>query len=280
MFGPQDHVSFSDMRIALEGLSNQIFLRKFNIEGEDWGEPARWTQRAVRSRVAKTEKHAAFARDYLEIWLLAHLVKFFPPLLCSPEGISLRVDETFFIHGDRLDWIHLSWPLDEMPELSNFFKFVDNHDFNGTDLRRRFCFFDAETGVMTLKNNSKELFDLAIHTYDDYSHDIAKVITPFLGWSMHWPEADLPSDAELVQHLIPDTANKWNWKSVFGDDENETEQERRYRRTIDEILQAYPNGKTETWSHVERKTGYSRRSIERALKEANRMDWKTQGGQD
>lgn len=278
MFAPDGYVSFADVCVNMELLSHSVIVRITGAAFREREVRGTIAQQMLRAGLIREACNAAFVRDFLEEYFLAKLLELHPPVLCSPTGTIMRVSEQFFIHADRLDWIYLRLPIDEMPELSGYFEFSKKIGFNGMSVRRRYCFVDAEFGTIKIKNNSHTLFDYCSHLTDDRGREMVDVINNFSGWSLCWKEEDLPSWLDLVKLIFPDSNNVWGWESYFND--NYDIHENSSQRILSDVLQAYPSGKTDKWEIVEKKVGYARRSIERALDATGRKDWKLAGGQD
>lgn len=273
MWCPEGYVQFQTVSDNVSSFHHAAISRMTSEARSE--RPMTQAEKMLASGIVRDKNNAKFAAEYLELHLLSTLITLWPPSICSPSGSVLRVAETFFLHADRLDWIYPSFPLDEVAELSSLFCLSRKNGFSGTSLKRRYCFLDIELGLVTVKNNSRSLFNNAAHSWDDWGDEMLSIVKPFRGWALCWKEGELPNGLDLIKSAFPDTDNKWNWESLFGKEAVSSSCD----ATLDAILQAYPDGKTENWQSVEKKTGYSRRSIERALRDKGRRDWKTQGGQ-
>ena len=279
MFCPVGYVSFSD---ALSNIDDLCFYAYLKMTGQrEEGQVFRLSQddEMIRSGLVKNRGNGQFARELMMEILLARLLELSPPLACSPNGTVMQLSEPFFLHADRLDWIHIRWPLDEMSEFSSYFDYHKAGKFSGISVRQRYCFIDAELGLITIKHNSRRLFDSAWHSSEQWGSQMISLAENFKGWSLCWNESDLPTSHDLVSQAFPVEAGQSFWMAAFS--EQTDPMGNSSDRILSMLLEAYPEGKKDKWDIVERRVGYSRRAIERALADTNRKDWKgQQGGQE
>lgn len=100
--------------------------------------------------------------------ILTSIFRYFTPLACSQTGTLMPVDNYAFLHMDRLDWVYISWPLEENPYLQRYFELYRAGKFDGSSVSDRYCFFDQALGVLRLKNNSIAQFHIASHFGDEF----------------------------------------------------------------------------------------------------------------
>ncbi|MDN5567236.1 MAG: hypothetical protein L0G27_00545 [Paracoccus sp. (in: a-proteobacteria)] len=277
MYAPEGYVPFADVRISIEHLAHSAIIRISGASLAHESAVRSVTEDMVSAGMISNRGSSSFARELVEVFLLAKLLEAYPPALCSPSGTIMQIRDDFFVHGDRLDWFYLSFPIDKMSELSNYFLYNKINNFDGKSIRQRYCFIDAEYGLVKLKNNSISLYDSCSHYDGNPSDELAALAKKFSGWALCWKEGELPTHIELVELVFPDLENKWKWSDFFTGDG--VSKKTASATILEELLQAYPNGKTDTWPITEKKVGYARRSIERALAETGRKDWKDMAGQ-
>lgn len=276
MFAPLGYVAFGVVSENIRLLSEAALIRMTgsHVTGRNYRQPM--PKEMVLAGLIEDEGNADFARELIEEILLATLFEMAPPLICSTQGQVLSVNESLFIHADRLDWIYVRWPIDRMSEFSTYFRLSREHSFNGAAIRQRYCFLDLIRGTIAVKNNSKSLLRSFTATDTEWENALASSAEAFRGWSLCWLDTDLPSSTELLQRTFPDNDDKWDWTSFFQDEGQAKTSAS--ERVLSELLEAFPNGKGKnTWSVVQKKVGYDRRTIERALAATGRKDWKGPG---
>lgn len=275
MFAPAGYTLFNEVFQGVENLNYAAITRMKNASLPSSASNADWM---VSAGVVADPANARFAGDLMREFLFVRLLELSPPVLTSSSGAVMRVSEDFFIHGDQLHYVYLRWPIDTMPKLSSYFSYSRLNGFNGQSLRERYCFFDANTGLITLKNNSLSLYQSASGRDDAGCDSMFRMAESFRGWSLCWRDEDLPSNYDLVVNTFFDGEERWDWKAFFGEDQKI--EGGSHQRVLADLLQAYPNGKVGAWAEVEKKVGYARRTIERALTATGRKDWKEGGGQN
>lgn len=279
MFWPSNDpniIPFHMTNEIIDDFSRNIVFRKVALEGHlTTGEAIRWSARLLASNVITKESHAPFVRDFMHIWVLSKLLADYPPTIVSPSGSSMKLHETFFYHGDRLDWVNIGFPLEENSDLQHYFRLVDTTGFSWEALAARFCFLNPLLGTLEIKNNSKMLCQNFTNSEAE-AEMLVSVASEFRGWALYWQYDQLPTPLDLAEALFPQREFDWKWGEFFGDEEKLGT---RFDPVIETLEAAYPDGKTDPWHIVEKKTGYSRRHIERALKTRPEWNWKNGRGQ-
>lgn len=211
-----------------------------------------------------------FIQALLEWWMVANFSQQHVPFICSPEGTVLKTSWWTTRHADQLDWCPWSWPPQKNSAFSSYFRNFQENGFSGDDIAARFPYVDANTGVISLKNNSETLLRDAIcggGSCENIKPIIKANFQPFLGWSLCWKEDDLPETLEEILDGFGLVGE--HWRHILEEDIGPKTSSSNFRNpkdVIDCILTAYPNGKgSATWDSVETKVGYSRRHILRVL---------------
>ncbi|AVW93015.1 hypothetical protein [Celeribacter baekdonensis] len=279
MFWPANDENIIPFHMVSEVMGNfgrDVIIRKMTIEGQLTASTRTWSERCLTSGIVAREESALFVRDFMHICVLAKLLAAYPATLYSPTGNKMKVSEHFFYHGDGLDWVALQFPLDEQSELENLFRLAAKNRLTHAALADRFCFINPMFGTIEIKNNSETL----CQDFGDSPRDRNKLITlvsEFKGWSLFWNDDELPTPLEWANRLFPSREFDWKWDEFFSHD---TTKQSRLEQVLDEVLQVYPNGKTDSWELVDKRTGHSRRQIMRALEALGRLDWKDRSGRE
>lgn len=278
MWCPVGYVAFSDALAQIEDLAFFAYLKLTGQKDDQSVFRLAQAEEMVRSGLVEDGRNAALVRELMVEMLLARLIESWPPLACSAGGNLMRVDDVFFTHADRLDWIYINWPMDKMSEFSSYMTYHTDGNFTGLSVRRRYCFIDAEHGMICIKNNSATLFEGASPNMGETGDKMVAIVKNFAGWALCWKEEDLPKSHELLERTFPakDTSDFWR----LACDAQPADSQRGDELVLSMVLQAYPDGKSASWEEVCRRVGYSRRSIERALAATGRKDWKYQGAQE
>jgi hypothetical protein len=222
-------------------------------------------EKLITTKRVETLSEARFSFDLLELWVLANFMDTYEAVLCSPTGRTLRCPPLISAHGDAFDW--WVWPLSNEKmsdgEASGYFKAFQANIFHIGHARQRFCAIDYETGDIRLKANTVHLLASASYGHSETKEGtlrfIDEQIRPIVGWSICWNPEEIPETRfELFEAL------------GFGDLDFAKKRERDTSSGVHILectLAAFPDGKGNvTWSNVEAKVGYSRRSIVRALR--------------
>lgn len=143
-----------------------------------------------------------FARDLMETWILANVLAEYDALLCSPSGKILRAPDMVCLHGDRLDYCSWSPPVDKDASFNFFFERSAAGAFTWEDLEQRFCFLDAASGRITLKNNSVSLLMGATTWHDRLMEKAVPDIKELLGHAICWNPVNLPKTIEELMSPI------------------------------------------------------------------------------
>ena len=223
MFAPIGYVPYEAVLESINHLTHSALIRITGASLADKSERGNIAELMVNSGIVSDIKNAQFVREFIEEYFLATLISSYPPLLCSPAGVIMQVNDSFFIHGDRLDWFNLYFPIDRMGELSSYLEFSKKNRFDGASLRRRYCFIDAENGLVKLKNNSVRLFNSFSDGGTGEGAELAALVEKFSGWAICWNESDLPTSLELVNTVFPDFDGRWKWDEFFGETEDRNE---------------------------------------------------------
>jgi len=225
-------------------------------------------KRLVSSRQVENLKEAQFAMGLLELWILANYMDTFDAVLCSPDCKILRCPPLIKAHGDAFDW--WVWPLSKEKisngEAHGYFKAFRNGIFSIVDAQARFCTIDYDTGTVRLKPNTVSLLNTASYGFNQEEGEtqrfIDEQIRPIVGWSICWNENEIPETRK-------DLFDSLGFSDLQWDTLGKSEAKRKSTTsTFECVMAAFPDGKGyATWSEVEAKVGYSRRSILRALKQ-------------
>ena len=229
---------------------------------------------ASNSRVENAHE-AWFAMDFLELWVLANFMDTYDAVLCSPDGRTLRCPPIIKAHGDAFDW--WLWPLSKNKisdgEANTYFEGFRRDKFTITDARARFCAIDYDTGTIRLKPNTVKLLSSASygHNGGDSNEDtlrfIDEQIRPIIGWSICWNANDVPATMKEIFDGLG--FGDLDWTALFEKETSSQSLAKNGMHIIECVMAAFPDGKGDvTWSDVESRVGYSRRSIIRALKQS------------
>ena len=229
-------------------------------------------EKLVASNRVENRKEAAFSLELLELWVLANFMDSHEAVLCSPDGRTLRCPPLIKAHGDAFDW--WIWPLSKEKmshgEAVRYFEAFREGIFHIGHAQERFCAIDYETGTIRLKPNTVNLLWSASYGHCASEADILRFIEdhirPIVGWSICWNPEDIPdTKMEVFGNL---GFGDLNWEAQNGSKAKRQTDTTNQKHIIDCLATAFPDGKgSATWSTVEKKVGYSRRSIVRALKQ-------------
>lgn len=221
MFAPDGYVMYEAICTNIGHLAESVLVRITGASLKDKHKRENIGDMMLNAGIIADRSNAQFIREFVEEILLAKLISYYPPLLCSPTGTVMQVNEDFFLHGDRLDWFYLSLPIDRMSELSRYIEFSKVNRFDGASIRRRYCFIDAEKGLVKIKNNSAQLFDYCSHYWNDQGTEMVSLVEKFSGWAVCWRESDLPTPLDLVNLVFLNDESHWDWEEFFREDEDQ-----------------------------------------------------------
>lgn len=212
-----------------------------------------------KSQLEKTE--AILTARIFHAWLVDACLGSFTTYLCSPNGVLLKVENELLSHRNEIylvDWDGLNCPkhLKSALDISQ-----EGSVFDGfTSFRYPCGIIDVERYDSLENGNNPAVF--------------REVLGGFDGWAICFSEKEFPDgDPELLRALGFDEGYL-----TTADEDSAGSDSLAY--VLECALEAYPDGKTDPWSTVEKKTGFSRRQINRALTKHGRTDWKMEAGQN
>lgn len=221
----------------------------------------------------------------LSAYLMANFMLSTPVSMCSPTGTVLRAPEVALVHADRFDYCVWDWERHESSQFRIFYQSATDGSLKAANPWDRFCFAEQFSGSINLKNNSIKTVLRASHSWDLNEADVKRVITHFLGWALCWHADDIPKKTEMIFNAMGgefiDFAKAWD---QLDQGPRNVRESAKVGSSLDFVYQClievFPDGKGHaTWAEIESKTGYSRRQINRALKQQNASWWASGGGQ-
>lgn len=279
MWCPEGYITLNEISDVLDGLADDYWsLREFRISDQymcnerdlldDGIEEDLWDDffQLANLRCSPNELELVISESSVfHAWAVGACLAATHPFLCSPDGRIMRVCYDIFSHMaeiDLLEWdLHLRNPAvhHEIYLLARGTQ--DRVPFHGM----RFPGFDYPQGVIS---NPTEWTDLAWRALGKPA--IASIHKQFAGWAICFKDGDVPEEPEAMQKLLGFSLDQLAGQGKKADPT---------RFTFDCLLRAYPQGKNENWAAVQAKTGYSRRSINRALAKYDPQGTWARGGQ-
>lgn len=183
-------------------------------------------------------------------WLMGSLLIIFQDDIraCLPTGAVIRLDHRF------------TWFFDDDTQHFSLFCFPDDFAGRVKLKKREFLGVDKKRGWVIVDNFTKNLVN--IFTGQEESPNFG----PVLGAPLCIRESRLPTSLYLL--------SDWVTKEIVKRVSEESDGRGGAHDALVCLEVAFPNGKEKhTWEEVQDKTGYSRRTILRALRAANRTDW-------
>ncbi|ATG42644.1 hypothetical protein [Phaeobacter piscinae] len=232
------------------------------------------------------KEYAIFPHEahLLSAYLMANLLLSTPVSMCSPVGTVLRAPEAALLHADRFDFCVWDWARHESPQFRIFYQTMTDSGIEAANPWDRFCVLEQFNGIISIKNNSMDTILRALHHWDATERDIERTITPFCGWALCWHQDDFP---QKLEELFYEMGGEFMEFAKSWDASIETTGLKRKSKgeTLDYVyecaLSAFPEGKGNvTWPETEKKVGYSRRQILRALEHRDASWWANGRGQD
>ncbi|WP_413717391.1 hypothetical protein [Silicimonas sp. MF1-12-2] len=187
-----------------------------------------------------------FDVEVVAFWLLVNICDQYEPTICSPSGHLLKAPEPLFFHPDQFFYFFLDFPLREMAELATIYQEYDAKRMNGSDFWDRFCCIDADSGLVTHKNQTIRhlinFYEGGEALEQGTSEIFEKHVKPFLGWSIVLDPSNLPeTNGQLLKDLLLG-------ESYWYDGDDSKVQERMKKRgpkpsgAKSEFLLRYPEG--------------------------------------
>lgn len=289
MFAPEGYWTWDEMFEASKNWTHQIVVRSIlpEIMKAKSEPPTHEVHKAICDKLVNSGRsenlsEAQFAMELMELLILAKFMDLYDAVLCSPDGRTLRCPPILKSHGDALDW--WIWPLSKEKishgEAHGYFEAFRAGKFSIADALDRFVAIDYRTGTVKLKANTVRLLCGSSygHGVDENAvlNFIDAQIRPIIGWSICWKQEILP---ETEQDLILSLGFAGlDWSDIRGRSSIPSETNG-YKHVSNCVMEAFPDGKgTEIWTEVEKKVGYSRRHIRRALMDEGIYETWARGG--
>lgn len=271
MYAPIGHMKWTDLFGYCEEIAGTI-IAAHTLELSDVDPVRAYTDELKDSFVHAPQ--AELTIYIVKTWLVANICTIFPPSLTTSSGRLMQSDWPIFLHADRLDWVCLSWPINEMAEFHGYFLNSNTHGVPKDAICERFVAIDPWTGIVTEKNPTRKWLESASHVWEPDIEQWLALIREYKGWAVCWSEDQIPDDQEEIFRAIG-LEKEAGWLSEglrrMGETSSDLKQSGT-RHVADCLLQAFPDGKGgATWSEVEAKVGYSRRHILRAISDSPRL---------
>lgn len=280
MFAPEGYVRWDEVLEEIELWAQAVILaRVYDANGKDPSIPFEKlppisSGAMVKAGVAESHIEARFTFDLLQVWMLCQFIEQFEPVLAKPTSETFRCAYPICLHRDRLDWCIWDWPPSQISEFKRYFEYSRAGQFGRAEILARFCVIEPATGIVTQKNGSIEALDIAMHADARRPNEWFDYVRPFLGWSVCWREevftyelADFLENAGLIDEAL--------WARGAGQSTlaySESASEVNAVNVVNCMIESFPDGKGRaTWSDVEARVGYSRRTIVRAVKRDARV---------
>lgn len=196
--------------------------------------------------------------ELFHAWAVARMLDAISPLVSSPDGVVMRASTVLYENRFRLelfDWGNRGCDMNLRRAL------LDAAFINPA--RRPLDWFRGFTlprGIISSPT--------AEALTDGGTNFLSEVQGHFSGWAICFKDPEAPTDVQDLATLIG-----------FDLSSNDRQSPDRLRHIFDCLVQAYPSGKTDAWETVQKKVGYSRRSINRALDLHDPSKKWAQGGQ-
>lgn len=233
-------------------------------------------------------KSRGFAEDYREaevivaivaVFLLVNFLEEYPPILSNIDGNRITGEWPLFCHRDQIEACYLHWPIKDDAQFHSFFRYVTEGNFGPEDLFDRFAFIEGATGRIGLKNGSEHYLINGLGYADATARYCCEVAKQLRDYFVFWPS--FPDDEKYREFLgcieISETFTK-ALDLAYGASVDEPMLGAGLEHAYRCFRNAYPDGKGKVpWHIVEKKTGYSRRQINRALRAHSEENGPTAG---
>lgn len=184
-------------------------------------------------------------------WMIAKLLIRLNPRVSSPLGVIMKPSDVLFFHSTSIGFAQWDKHATD-PILSRIITEAAFGD-GSVNLLDGFYSFSIPEGIVSPSTEiSKQMLRrLTGKPFDELQDQ-------FAGWAICFPESDVPGNlSELIEFL--------RLEAIDFLVEEEPAPNERLKFIYDCLLDAYPNGKADTWAVVSKKIGSSRRDINRAL---------------
>lgn len=275
MWCPEGYVTLFDLSSIIDSVADENFARMevdFGppvsqdsleyVPEEFW--PDFWQLEKLLS--CRSEQNLQTAKAIVfQPWLIGAALANLDAYVCSPTGKIMSVADVFFHHEAR--FVHSLWdkwlsdPFIRHAVHQVAFARVPRSPMDG------FISFSYPSGIIC------ECSEIAAARWGALANeDIILVHKNFSGWSICFKSDDAPKDATELLSLVG-----LSFQEYLYDPESATTDPLKFVHEC--VLSAFPRCKDTTRDNVQITTGYSRRSIERALKKYGGRDWWAKGGQ-
>lgn len=182
--------------------------------------------------------------ELFHAWAVAQLLYVTNPFVSSPDGVIMRVSEVLYEHSlrlERFDWgerghdIHLRRALLDVAFINPERRPLDG--FRG---------FTLPSGIVSAPSTEAMA--------DGDKDPLRTIQGHFSGWAICIKDREAPVDVQNLATLIG-----------FDLSTKDRQNPDRLQHIYACLIEAYPSGKTDDWGTVQKRVGYSRRSINRAL---------------
>lgn len=266
MFAPQGFVPFSmlipyfdeaeDIFFGCNEVVNFAWSQRADFEIEEEFREDYWQLANMLCSPGEMNRYAAYANAF-RTWVIGSYLLTTPVFACSANGSVVRVDNRLFdddLGISRSHWRHRYDPGSRIHKI--VYDELYRSEPEGPNQLESFPFLDIETGMIESSSFINQL-----DQYPNRLRSFITVATELSGRSVCFLESDAPRD---VQGLLESCRVDFLFPN--GDDDHFSAD---YDHIYEAMLQAYPNGKSDSWTAVEKKVGYSRRSMERAMRKAD-----------
>lgn len=287
MWSPEGYISWSQVvNKLLETVEEVVTLVCLADEPNSGGNGKLQLGRGVEFHL----KNKGFADNYEEgqlivsiitVFLLVNFLEENPPVLSNLGGNKLTGEWPLFCHKDQIEACYLHWPIKDDLQFQSFFRYIVEGNFGPNDLFDRFAFIQGATGQICLKNGSSHYLINGLGYPDEVASNFCRVAKQLSNYFIFWPS--FPDDEQYRDFLSCIEINDTFTKAIdraYGSPASEPAVGAGLEHTYHCFRNVFPNGKGKVpWHIVEKKTGYSRRQINRALRAYSEQDGR-ESGQD
>lgn len=190
-------------------------------------------------------------------WVIDSYLQKIPVFVCSPGGVVLQIDNQ--LCESALGLFRNYWRVHYFPSVRIQFivgEILYEEKSDKILTTEAFPFFDVYTGIID------NLFDTAAVVQGGIDppklNFYRQAAARLEGYAICLRQADVPKDVHKLLDLV-------GIDFLNGHSNNESMNKSGLRNVYSSMLEAYPNGKTQSWPLTEAKVGYSRRQMLRAL---------------
>ncbi len=228
-----------------------------------------WT--AIECGLLREGESVFWAKEAYGSYLLSRIMLTLPMKISTPTGSVREINAVLQPHADFPFDLFWDWRGEgntfSFGDIEGYMKLAQPPKKRSDEPFNRFCIVDSNTGTIKVKKETPSLIEKFVLWKEDIS-EIIEAVAPYSGSAIFWDKNLIPNRSDELLNKLDVPEAQWITKALDqGKATNEGLIKPSLKHIYDCFMQAYPDGKTESWSVVEEKVGYSRRSINRALKE-------------